>query len=407
MYDLKMYKVILKKMKLGTKYMMLKYKENWPVPQIKFHKQVQVKSRLCGICASDLHQINVNLPYSATILARKENPFPNGHEVVGEISQVGEDVDEFQVGDRVVHSPIAACKAYGFNECVSCRNGNYSTCYALVGRGDGSELEEQYGGRLGFGGFSGGGFSEFFVGFSKQFTKIPDLIPDEIAVLSEPLAVAIHGVLMSFPDDNDAVVVIGAGIIGLMTVVALRLLGSKSRIIALARYQFQADAIKRIGADEVIVEHSKDALYQSVASSTEGELFKPRLGSQILYGNKGPDIIIDTVGTDSTLDDSLHLVRSNGKIVIVGMGFGTTKKTDWALQVYKEIEIYGSMMHGMEKVGDRRIDTMELALELMEKNLALFDGLVTHEYAIDDYKSAFDCSSRKKKNGIIKVVFRY
>ena len=127
----------------------------------------------------------------------------------------------------------------------------------------------------------------------------------------------------------------------------------------------------------------------------------------ILYGNKGPDLIVDTVGSDSTLDDALHLVRSNGKIVIVGMDFGVTKKTDWALQVYKEIEIHGSMMHGIETIGERRIDTMELALELMEENLTLFDGLVTHEYALDEYKAAFDCSSRKKKNNAIKVVFRY
>ncbi|MHA2214006.1 MAG: alcohol dehydrogenase catalytic domain-containing protein, partial [Candidatus Thorarchaeota archaeon] len=191
-YDLKKHKMLLKKLKLARKFSMIKYREDWPIPDLKYDNQIQVRSRLGGICTSDIHQIDVKLPYSVTILARRDPPYPNGHEVVAEVTQVGSDVEEFKVGDRVTHSPIASCDAYGFDPCPSCVKGLPESCYTLVGRGDGSDLEEKYGGRGAFGGFSGGGFSEYFVAFAKQFTKVPEGLSDELAVLAEPFAVGIH-----------------------------------------------------------------------------------------------------------------------------------------------------------------------------------------------------------------------
>jgi len=95
MYDLKVWKVILKKAGLAGKYSMIKYREDWPVPDIKHARQIKAKTRIAGICTSDIHQINVNLPYSASILARKENPFPMGHELVGEVVEVGDEAGDF------------------------------------------------------------------------------------------------------------------------------------------------------------------------------------------------------------------------------------------------------------------------------------------------------------------------
>lgn len=407
MYNLKISTAIRKKMMLAGKYSMIKFRSDWPEPTMKFPRQVKVQSTLAGICASDIHQINVDLSYSATILARKENPFPLGHEVVGIVEEVGPEVTGLKVGDRVCHSPVASCEAYGFEYCKSCREGRPETCQAIAGIGDDSELEKQYGGRLNFGGFGSGAFSEYFVTYERQLRKVPDEIPDDVAVLAEPLAVAIHAVKRRQPSDDDTVLVIGAGIIGLMVVKAIRGLGSKCRLIVLARYQFQADAAKRFGADEVILDAKKEVVYQSVADLTGAHLVKPAIGKKIVFGGSGPDIVIDSVGTDSTIDDSLHLVRNNGTIVIVGMGFGVTKKTDWVLGIYKELDILGSMMHGIENDSGRSIDTFELAFELMKENPSSFDGLVTHSYDIDQYKTAFSTSSSKGKNGAIKVAFRF
>jgi threonine dehydrogenase-like Zn-dependent dehydrogenase len=407
MYDLKISKVIRKKMKLAGKYTMIKYREDWPKPTIRHQRQVLVRPLMAGICASDIHQINVNLSYSATILARKDNPFPLGHEVVGIVEEVGEEVERLKVGDRVGHSPVVSCECYGFEYCESCKAGRPETCQAIVGIGDDTALEEEYGGRLRFGGFGSGAFSEYFVTYAGQLTRIPDGVPDEHALLAEPLAVAIHAVSRKMPSDDDTVIVLGAGIIGLMVVRAIRALGSKCKIVVIARYPFQIAAARRLGADEVISELEKDALYEKVATVTNGHLIKPRIGRKILYGGSGPDIIFDTVGSDATLDDSLHLVRNNGTLVIVGMDFGVTKKTDWILAVYKQVNVLGSMMHGKEVHDGKTVDTLELAFEMINETPDLFDGLVTHRYRLDKYKTAFSVASKKGKNNAIKVAFEF
>ncbi|MFX1483057.1 MAG: zinc-binding dehydrogenase, partial [Promethearchaeota archaeon] len=312
MYDLKISKIIRKKMRLAGKYAMIKYREDWPEPTIKHPRQVIVKPILSGICASDVNQIDVNLSYSATILARKDSPYPLGHEVVGVVEEVGSEVEGLKVGDRVGHSPVVSCECYGFDYCESCRDGRPETCQAIVGIGDGSDLEEEYGGRLNFGGFGSGTFSEHFVTYAGQLEKIPEGVPDDVAVLAEPLAVAIHAVNQHKPSDDDTVIVIGAGIIGLLVVRAIRGLGSKCRIIVLAKYPFQGVVAKTLGADEVISERDKEVLFEKIAERTGGHLLKPTIGRKILYGGTGPDMIFDCVGTDSTLDDSLRLVRNNG-----------------------------------------------------------------------------------------------
>ncbi len=407
MYNLKISTVIRKKMRLAGKYSMIKFRRDLSKPIIKFPRQVLVRSVMAGICASDIHQIDVDISYSASILARKDNPFPLGHEVTGIVEEVGSEVTGLKAGDRVCHSPVASCEAYGFEYCESCREGKPETCQAIAGIGDCSELEKQYGGRLHFGGFGSGAFSEYFVTYEDQLRKIPDEISNEVALIAEPLAVSIHAVKRRQPSDKDTVLVIGAGIIGLMIIRAIRGLGSKCRLIVLARYPFQEEAARRLGADEVISDHNKDLLYQKVADLAGGHLIKPALGKKILYGGSGPDIIFDSVGTDLTLDDALHLVKNNGTIVIVGMGFGITRKTDWVLGIYKQLDILGSMMHGIEDHNGKPLDTFELAFELMKENPTYFDDLVTHVFNIDQYKTAFSIASNKGKNGAIKVAFRF
>ncbi len=407
MYDLKKSKLVRKKMKLAGKFTMIMYREDWPKPTLKHPRQVLVRPIISGICASDVSQIDVKLSYSATILARKDSPYPLGHEVVGVVEEVGSEVEGLQVGDRVGHSPVVSCESYGFEYCKSCKDGKPETCQAIVGIGDDSDLEEDYGGRLNFGGFGSGTFSEYFATYAGQLHKIPEGVPDDVALLAEPLAVALHAVKRKQPSDDDTVIVLGAGIIGLLIVRAIRGLGSKCKIIVLARYPFQNAAAKRLGADEVITERNKETLFHMVADSTDGHLLKPVIGNKILYGGNGPDIIFDCVGSDSTLDDSLRLIRNNGTLVLVGMGFGVTKKTDWILAVYKQVDIIGSMMHGLEHRDGKPIDTLELAFEMIEEDPACLDGLVTHKYSIDEYKTAFSVASKKGKHNAIKVAFEF
>ena len=405
MYDLQLWKVALKLAKLSGKFLMVKFKEDWPKPKIKYPNQVQVKNTLGGICGSDLHQLDVDVSFASSILAKKMNPFPIGHEVIGVVADIGKEVTDLKTGDRVVYNPVASCESFGYLLCPSCKEGNHSGCYCLTGLGDKSDLQARY--EQSDYGYGGGGFSEYLVGFEKQFHKIPDNVPDEIAVLAEPFGIGVHSVSRNLPKDEDTIIVYGAGIIGLFVIAALRAYESKCKIITIARYQHQADMAKKLGADEIIIERDRKKLYQTIANSVGGKLFKPTLGKKILFGGTGPDVIFDCVANEKTIDDSLHLVRNNGKIVIVGLGYSVTKKIDWALQAYKELTIVGSMMHGLDPYKGEKIDSFELALQFLSKNPTLYEGLVTHKFTIDSYKQAFNTTFKKGKNKVIKAVFDF
>ena len=407
MFDLKMSKVLLSKLSLGGNNSMLVYRRDWPEPVICYQNQVLVKTRLGGICGTDLHMSALDISSFASILGGPEKTFPMGHELVGEVLQVGEEASSLQAGDRVVYLPGAHCEAYGFKPCPSCRRGNLESCLSLAGEGDGTGLEAGYGGRGRFGGFGGGGYCESLVGFEKQFFRVPAGMPDEIAVLTEPLAVGVHAVARHLPSRGKNVVVIGAGIIGLMVVAALRSLAPPCRLFTIARYPFQRDAAQRLGFDEVIIAHNPGPLYEKVAQWSGGRLFKPVLGRSAIFGNAGPDLIFDCVGTERTIDDALHLIQSNGKIVVLGQSYTRTKTVDWSIQTYKEIEIAGSFMYGIETIQGSKRHAFEIAIDVMHHNHALFEGLVTHTFRIDDYKDALNTVRRKSRSRAVKVAFDY
>ncbi len=391
----------------GGEFILIEYRDDWPDPKILHPNQVVVKTRLGGICASDLHSIDAAWSLYTTMLALPMNPSPLGHEVVGTVEDVGPAVSSLRPGDRVVLNPLARCSFYGFKPCNCCENGNYEECFCMVGVGDGTDKEQAYGGRGGFGGFGGGGFSEKLIGFEQQFHLVPDNVADNVAVLSEPFTIGLHAVARNMPKDSDTVVVVGAGIIGLMTIKALRALGSKCRIITLARYPSQAEKASQLGSNDVIVERDSEKLYDKVADLTGGPLFSPIMSKRVLYGNKGPDVIYDTVGSEDSLDDCLRLVRSNGRVVIVGLAFEVTKKVDWSLVVWKEITVSGAVFSGKIPLAGRTPEPFAFALEVMAQDPSAFAGLVTHAFPIEQYQDAVRCVHSKGKTNAIKVVLDY
>ena len=134
---------------------------------------------------------------------------------------------------------------------------------------------------------------------------------------------------------------------------------------------------------------------------------KPLIGPKLIYGNNGPDIIFDCVGTEKTLDYALRIVRNNGTVVPVGLEFSKTKSIDWSLVMYKELTVKGDFCYGIERWNDKQINTFDLALELMYKQKETLKELVTHKFPIEQYKIAFKTFERKKENKAIKILFEY
>ncbi len=416
MFDMNMLKIGLKFVHLAPKFALLKYKTDWPKPEVEFDNQVIVRNILAGLCASDLHQNNLDISMYQSILANPKKIFPMGHEVVGTVHQLGSKASEenrIKVGDRVVYYPLPTCASYGFKLCPNCQTGNYQFCLCLVGVGDKSEREDYFGGKdkfgglRGFGGFGGGGFSEYMVGFENQFFKVPEAIPDQVAVLTEPFSIALHAVIRNPPLNSDTVMVIGGGIIGLMTIAALRSIKSKCRIIVVAKYSYQGDHAKKMGADEVVLITNPQQFYDRVIELTNAQHFEPTFSKTVIYGIGGPDVIYDCIASERSMDDNLRLIKCQGKIVIVGLGYAITKKVDWAIQIHKEVEIVGSFLQSMETWGGETKHAFVWALQFMQEKLSQFEDLVTHRFAIQDYKEAFKLAEHKSREKAVKIAFQY
>jgi threonine dehydrogenase-like Zn-dependent dehydrogenase len=216
-----------------------------------------------------------------------------------------------------------------------------------------------------------------------------------------------HAVSRNLPGNGQKVVVLGAGIIGLLVIAALRLLGFSGTEVSVARYPFQEVKAIQLGADVVVRDPVRDSLYERVAESTGGTLFKPIVGKRVVFGNNGADLIFDCVGAEETFDDSLHLVRSNGKIVVVGQSYAKTRRVDWAAQLFKEVKVVGASLYGIETYGGRPIHAFELALKLFKENPGPLSDLLTHTFTIEDYRITFACTLNKGKNRSIKTAFLF
>ncbi|MDP8949675.1 MAG: alcohol dehydrogenase catalytic domain-containing protein, partial [Actinomycetota bacterium] len=196
--------------------------EEIPEPALPTPEWVRVRPLLSGICGSDLGTLSSeNSPYFSPITSP---PFVLGHEVVG---VVAEDKGDFAVGERVTLEPALGCAARGIDPpCPYCAAGRHALC-VNVAKGDLAP-----GIQTGFCRDTGGGWSEgTLVAHPSQLHRVPQDLPDEAAVATEPLACATHAALKTNPKESETALVIGAGSVGLFVVAALRQLTRAGRVI--------------------------------------------------------------------------------------------------------------------------------------------------------------------------------
>jgi threonine dehydrogenase-like Zn-dependent dehydrogenase len=220
----------------------------------------------------------------------------------------------------------------------------------------------------------------------------------------DPFCTALHPVMRNYPDDEDTVLVLGAGVVGICTVAALRMLGSRTRIIVLAKYPFQGEMARKYGADKII--HLQDGDYfQTLADANRGKLFDPVfIKKKVLVG--GVDIVYDCVGSARSIDDSLRLARSNGTVVLVGLA-SIPKKVDWTPIWLNELSVKGSNWCSTEIYNDQRVRTFQIAIDWMAEGLLDLAQLVTHRFELEDYKHALSTTAKRGRNQVIKSVFSF
>jgi threonine dehydrogenase-like Zn-dependent dehydrogenase len=189
-----------------------------------------------GICGSDLHLFAHNTGPSPTLAALGAFPFVLGHEIAGRVVEAGAGCP-WPEGTRVAVDPCIPCLPRGIDPpCTNCARGWTSSCLNLDSRIVSS------GRSLGFTTNLGGGWSEQVLAHVSMLHPLPDEVPDQAACLHEPISIACHGLLRAPPDDGDPVLVVGAGIIGLASVAALKGLFPRCPVTVLARHPHQAEA---------------------------------------------------------------------------------------------------------------------------------------------------------------------
>ena len=203
--------------------------------------------------------------------------------------------------------------------------------------------------------------------------------------------------------------VIGCGAIGLLTVAALRAVGCRARIVAVAKYDHQREHALRLGADQVLgTRDSLTSRYRQWSGALNAEVLDPELGKPTVLG--GADVVFDCVASSQSIDDGLRFTTGGGSFVLVGMP-GVPKSVDWTPLWYKEITIHAAYAYGPERrdprgSSDTPRDTFEIAIEAMKTCGEALARLVGKPFELEDHRAAFRSALNTGRSGTIKTVFK-
>src|SRR6266536_1847563 len=365
--------------------------KNLPRQTLPATTWVRVRNRVAGICGSDLQMIQADGDFriAPATIPQQRHAYP-GHEVVGEVLEIGADVQQLHIGDRVVLQYGSNCLAVGVQPpCRSCALGNYNLCEC---------------GKLPGPPPIGGGWSEEMLLHEQQLFRIPTDISDDQAVLLEPASVAVHAVLRHLPRQGDRVLIMGAGTIGLLTLQVVRALVPQAEVSVLARYPFQIEQATRRGAAHII--YPQDS-YTGIQRATDAQLYEGVLGNRMLLG--GYDVIYDSVGSQKTLHHALRWARTQATVVLVGLS-PHMMHIDLTPVWYHEVNLIGSMGSGVEAwppASSEQRTTFEVAAELIKRGLLNPENLITHRFPLNNYQAAITTAAEKAQSRAVKVVFDY
>ena len=338
-------------------------------PELPGSEWVRFRPRLSGICGSDLSTIDGHSSrYFEPIVSF---PFVPGHEVVGDLED----------GSRAVLVPVLNCTVRGIDPvCDACAAGAINRCERVAF----GHLDP--GLQSGFCCDTGGGWSEEMVAHPDQLVPVPEELSDEAAVMVEPTACAVHAAAQVDPGVDGPVAVIGAGTLGLLTLAALSRDGRGDVVVA-ARYPHQERLANELGASRVVKPGELAGTIRLLTGSM-------RLGSHDdgqLTG--GARVVIDCVGSETSLTQALQVVAPGGTVLVVGMPATTT--LDLTGLWHREVAMRGVYAYGDDDFGT--------AVELVaEEDLG---RLVTQTYPLARYTDAITHAAEAGRRGATRIAF--
>ncbi|MGM0874524.1 MAG: MDR/zinc-dependent alcohol dehydrogenase-like family protein [Bacillota bacterium] len=352
--------VIPKTMKAVVAYEPGDYRlEEVAVPEIS-EGEILVKVEACGICAGDLKAFEGAPSFwgDETQPAYIKAPMIPGHEFIGHVVGLGEGVEGFEIGDRVISEQIVPCW-----KCRFCNRGQYWMC----------EKHDLYG----FQNNVNGAMAEYMK-FTKEAInyKVPEDLPIEKAILIEPYACSFHAVQRAKIQLGDVVVLAGAGTLGLGMIGAIKKSGP-GKLIVLDLFEDRLELAKQFGADMVINPAKEDAI-AIVKELTDGY---------------GCDIYIEATGAQKSVEQGLTMIRKLGTFVEFSV-FKDPVTVDWSIiSDRKELDVLGSHLGPY---------CYEPVITGIANGDLPTEGVVTHELPLEEFEKGFQLV----KNGAesLKVV---
>lgn len=311
--------------------------QDTPKPEVG-HNDLLIKIRKTAICGTDMHIYNWDEWSQNTIPV----PMVVGHEYVGEVVGMGQEVKGFEVGDRVSGEGHITC-----GHCRNCRAGRVHLCRNTEGVGVNRP----------------GAFAEYLVIPAFNAFKIPDNISDDLASIFDPFGNAVHTAL-SFDLVGEDVLITGAGPIGIMAAAVAKHVGAR-HVVVTDINPYRLELAKKMGATRT-VDVSKENL-QDVMDE--------------LGMSEGFDVGLEMSGVPVAFRDMLNKMNHGGKIAMLGIPLQDVA-VDWNQVIFKGLVIKG--IYGREM-----FETWYKMASLIQSGLDI-SPIITHQFSIDEFQQGFD-----------------
>lgn len=363
-----------------------------PEPTLPSPEWVKIKTKLCGVCGSDINLLF--LKDSPTASPFTSFPCVPGHEICGEIVETGKEVGNCKTGDLVAVVPALNCHTRAISPiCRSCAAGLTANCENFA---EGAFSPGMF---IGICKDINGGFAEYIVAHKSQVYVVPDGVSPESAALVEPLSVGLQAVLDNRPEDTDKVLVIGGGVIGAMVVKCMRALDSGCDITVVEPSAFAAEYVKQCGANRTI----KGGIIDAAVEITGGRAYQPLLGQRVVMG--GFDKVYDTVGHADTLNMALRVTATNGTLSVIGIG--KEVKLDLTTLWLKLQTVKGCYGYRYNNIAGVKKHSFEMALDLISSKKIQVDDMLTHKFPLEKYRELIEVNVKKDINRAMKTAVSF
>lgn len=313
------------------------------------HNDLLIKIRKTAICGTDMHIFHWDEWSQKTIPV----PMVVGHEYVGEVAAMGQEVTGFKIGDRVSGEGHITC-----GHCRNCRAGRRHLCRNTIGVGVNRP----------------GAFAEYLVIPAFNAFKIPDNISDDLAAIFDPFGNAVHTAL-SFDLVGEDVLITGAGPIGIMAAAVARHVGARHVVITDLN-DYRLDLARKMGATRAV----------NVGRESLSEVMR-ELGM-----TEGFDVGLEMSGVPAAFRDMLAKMNHGGKIAMLGIPSGETA-IDWNQVIFKGLVIKG--IYGREM-----FETWYKMTSLLQSGLDL-SPIITHRFDVEQFQQGFETMASGQSGKVV------